>query len=199
MSDHTDSVTPADEPLDEALASVLSDATIEPTADARAEIVDAVIAAGPPPTGGYHLAQMNTARFFHSMDHPDMAGFVEMLDPVNHQADAADGFVWRLVDDDSNNATSITFYDDPLLLVNLSVWEDLDSLRTYVYRTNHGEMVKRRGEWADRMDEAHIVLWWVPAGHRPDVAEADAKLRHLREHGPTADAFTFGQNFPPPS
>ena len=44
----------------------------------------------------------------------------KIWDPMNHQADAAEGFVWRLTDESSNNATSITYYDDPLLLVNLS-------------------------------------------------------------------------------
>ncbi len=147
---------------------------------------------------GFHLAQMNTARFRLPMDHPDMTGFVEMLDPLNNQADAAAGFVWRLTDEGSNNATSITYYDDPLLLVNMSVWTDVQSLRDYVYRTSHKDMVKRRKEWADMMESVHMVLWWVPAGHRPDIAEADAKLNALRQNGPTAEAFTFGHAFPPP-
>lgn len=180
------------------LDPLLNDAAIEPTSELRGQILDAV-ADQEQPASGYHLAQMNTARFRTAMDHPDMAGFVEMLDPVNHQADSAPGFVWRLTDEDSNDATSITFYDDPLLLVNVSVWADVDSLRNYVYRTEHVEMVKRRHEWADAMEEIYIVLWWVPAGHVPDVAEADARLNLLREHGPTQEAFTFAKQFPPPS
>ncbi len=180
------------------LDPLLNAAGLEPPSELRDRILDAV-ADQSEPAAGYHLAQMNTARFRNPMDHPDMVGFVEMLDPVNHQADSASGFVWRLTDEDSNDATSITFYDDPLLLVNVSVWTDLDSLRNYVYRTAHVEMVKRRDEWADAMEEVYIVLWWVPAGHVPDVAEADARLRHLREHGPTPEAFTFAKSFPPPS
>lgn len=183
--------------LSDSLDGALEGATIELSSALRDGILDTVAAKGEPgPT--HHLAQMNIARFRHPMDHPDMAGFVEMLDPVNHQADSAPGFVWRLTDEGSNDATSIEFYDDPLQLVNLSVWADFSSLRNYVYRTEHAAMVKRRHEWADAMESVYIVLWWVPAGHRPGIAEGDAKLTQLREHGPTADAFTFGQAFPAP-
>ena len=180
------------------LDPLLNDATIEFTPQMRAQILDAIADQQEQPVK-YHLAQMNTARFRHPMDHPDMVGFVEMLDPVNHQADSADGFIWRLTDENSNDATSITFYDDPLLLVNMSVWEDVESLRDYVYRTAHFDMVKRREEWADAMEEVYSVMWWVPAGHEPTVAEGDAKLQKVRTDGPTEDAFTFAKRFPPPS
>ncbi len=172
---------------------------VELTETARQRILDAVADDRESPRAKFHLAQMNTARFRHPMDHPDMAGFVEMLDPLNHQADSAPGFLWRLTDEGSNDATSITFYDDPLLLVNMSVWADLQSLRDYVYRTEHAAMVRRRNEWADSLESVHIVMWWVPAGHRPGIAEGDAKLAAIREHGPTPEAFNFGQPFPPPA
>ena len=41
-------------------------------------------------------------------------------------------------------------------------------------------------------------MWWVPAGHVPDVAEARERLAHLRAHGPSPFAFPFGAPFPPP-
>jgi len=202
MSDLNDTTaTPESSDLDPVIEQALDGAVLAPSVDFRAAVLDAVRAEADAPheSPRYHLAQMNTARFLQPMDHPDMVGFVEMLDPINHQADSADGFVWRLTDEASNNATSITYYDDPLLLVNLSVWADLESLRDYVYRTAHVDMVRRRHEWAEAMEDVFIVLWWVPAGHRPDIAEADARLRQLREHGPTAEAFTFGRHFPQPS
>jgi hypothetical protein len=141
---------------------------------------------------------MNIARFRSRMDDPDMSGFVEMLDPINDQADAAPGFVWRLTGEGSNNATDITFYNDPLKLVNMSVWTDVSALRNYVYRTEHATMVKRRNEWADALDSTHLVLWWVPAGHVPDIAEGEARLEMLEANGPTPDAFTFGRPYEPP-
>lgn len=177
--------------------SELSDAQLGLSSGVRGRILDAISTDRPEPTE-YHLAQMNIAKFRLPMDHPDLAGFVEMLDPLNHQADAAPGFIWRLTDEGSNNATSITFYDDPLMLVNMSVWTDLGSLRDYVYRTEHAAMVKRRAEWAVAMESRYLVLWWVPAGHFPDVAEGDARLKLLENNGPTAEAFTFAQSFPPP-
>jgi len=60
-------------------------------------------------------------------------------------------------------------------------------------------MVKRRAEWATAMESRYMVLWWVPAGHRPGVAEADARLKMLDENGPSPDAFTFGRSFPSPT
>ena len=146
----------------------------------------------------HHLAQLNIARFREAMDSPANAGFVAELDPINEIADNADGFIWRL-QDDSGNATSIQFYDDPLQLVNMSVWRDLESLRAFVYRSAHVEIFKRRLEWADPLPDAHQVLWWIPAGHIPDVAEADERLQQLRREGPSPTAFTFASPQPPPT
>jgi len=176
----------------------LTNAAVALPSELRNRILNTVRSEKPDAPGNYQLAQLNIARFRLPMEHPDMVGFVEMLDPINHQADAAQGFVWRLTDEGSNDATSITFYDDPLQLVNLSVWTDLSSLRDYVYRTEHAAMVKRREEWADAMESNHLVLWWVPFGHVPNVAEGDARLTMLQDRGPTPDAFTFGKSFPPP-
>jgi hypothetical protein len=129
------------------------------------------------------------------MDSPLMAGFAARLDPVNAVADAAPGFVWRL-QDESGNATAIRVYDDSLM-VNMSVWKSADALWDFVYATDHLAVMRRRREWFERMD-LFMCLWWVPAGHLPDVAEAEARLDHLRAHGPTAHAFTFKQRFEPP-
>jgi len=84
------------------------------------------------------------------------------------------------------------------VLVNMSVWRDVESLQGYAYKSAHADIMRRRKEWFERMAEAYLVLWWIPAGHRPDVAEATARLDLLRRNGPTADAFTFRQSFPPP-
>jgi len=189
-----DATNATSEELEEALA----DGPLPVPATLRDKILHAVELDVPAANPSFHLAQMNIARFNASMDDPSMAGFVEMLDPINHQADAAPGFVWRLTDEGSNNATSIEFYEDPLLLLNMSVWRDVASLRNYVYRTQHVDMVKRRKEWADAMESNYIVLWWVPMGHTPDIAEGDAKLKLLEANGPTAEAFTFAKPFPAP-
>ncbi|MCX9191424.1 DUF3291 domain-containing protein [Carbonactinospora thermoautotrophica] len=149
-------------------------------------------------TGGrYELAQVNIARLLAPLDDPLLADFVANLDPVNAVADAAEGFVWRLKTED-NNATAIRVFDDDWLIVNMSVWKSVETLVAYVYGPEHRAVLRRRREWFARLDEASTALWWVPAGHRPTVREAEERLLHLREHGPTPYAFTLRETFPPP-
>ena len=82
-------------------------------------------------------------------------------------------------------------------MINLSVWEDLDSLRGYVFRSAHAAVMRRRREWFERFERVYVALWWVPAGHRPSVAEAAARLAHLEQYGPTPFAFSFAEGFGP--
>jgi hypothetical protein len=143
---------------------------------------------------GYELAQVNIARLKAPLDSPQLKDFVDNLDPVNADADAADGFVWRL-QDDTGDATDIAVLGDSWLIINMSVWRDTDALTAYMYQGRHREMLARRREWFERVREAMAVLWWVPAGHRPTVAEAEERLLHLRTHGPTPYAFTLRTSF----
>jgi len=83
-------------------------------------------------------------------------------------------------------------------LVNMSVWRDVESLNKYVYGSVHVEIMRRRKEWFERMQEAYVVLWWVREGHRPTMLEAIARLEFLRKNGPTEEAFTFRHAFLPP-
>ncbi len=80
----------------------------------------------------------------------------------------------------------------------MSVWASLEELRAFAYDTRHVDVLRRRREWFERHAEAHLVLWWVPVGHRPTTAEAIERLEHLRAHGPTVEAFTFRVPFGPP-
>ncbi|MBX9394154.1 DUF3291 domain-containing protein [Streptomyces sp. TRM72054] len=146
----------------------------------------------------YELAQVNIARLKAPLDSPQLKDFVDNLDPVNADADAADGFVWRL-QSDSGNATDVPFFGDDWLIVNMTVWRDANALTAYMYQGRHREMLARRREWFERLQEAVTALWWVPAGHRPTVAEAEARLLHLRTNGPTPYAFTLRTQFPPGS
>jgi len=146
---------------------------------------------------GYHLAQVNIARSRAPIDSPVMADFVALLDPVNAIADASPGFVWRLQTEDGN-ATSLHVFGDAGLLVNMSVWEDVESLRRFVYETSHLEVFRRRREWFEKMVEAYLALWWIPAGTLPTVGEAEDRITHLRAHGPSEHAFTLKATFPTP-
>jgi hypothetical protein len=145
----------------------------------------------------YELAQLNIGVIKGPMDSPLMADFANNLERINAVADASPGFVWRL-QTEAGDATAIRPFDDPNLLVNMSVWRDVASLNTYVYSSAHVEIMRRRREFFERMDAAFLVLWWVPRGHRPTVDEAMARLEMLRAQGPGAMAFTFRHAFPPP-
>ena len=145
-----------------------------------------------------HLAQLNIALARAPLEAPLMQEFVERLEPVNAAADASPGFVWRLQTDDGD-ATGIRAFGDDRLIVNMSVWESLEALRAFVYSNRrHLDAMRRRREWFERLGEMYLVLWWVPAGHLPGVAEAEERLELLRRIGPSADAFTFRRSFPPP-
>lgn len=147
---------------------------------------------------GYHIAQINIARFMLPKDHPDNAGFMNALDGVNALADSAPGFVWRLVGEGNDAIDIDAVPDDPRLAVNMSVWDDVEALGAFVYRNSeHLAIMRRRREWLEQM-AVYQALWWVPAGQVPSVAEGLGKLALLAQHGPTAEAFTFKQTFPAP-
>ena len=147
---------------------------------------------------GYHLAQVNIARFRRPKDDPANADFMDALDPVNAAAEAAPGFVWRLTGDGNDAVDIDVIPGDPNLVVNMSVWLDVDSLGSYVYRNGqHLAIMRRRKEWMEHID-VYQALWWVPAGHVPSVAEGLAAIDQLAARGPTESAFTFRKTFPAP-
>ena len=144
----------------------------------------------------YVLAQLNIAHLAASIDSPELAEFVDNLDPMNALAEASPGFIWRLQTDDGNATALRPFGDD--YIVNLSVWRDVESLFDYVYRSAHTPFLGRRKAWFKHMREPYTVLWWVPRGHHPDPSEAQRRLMQLRTEGPTQEAFTFKCRFPAP-
>lgn len=146
---------------------------------------------------GFHVAQFNVGRIVAPLDSPQLADFVSRLAPINALADRAPGFVWRL-QDDSGDATGYRPYGDDTVLVNLSVWESVEALWDFTYRTAHLEAMRHRRKWFARMVEPHLVLWWIPAGHIPTVEEAMDRLARLRAHGPGPEAFTFKDRYPAP-
>jgi hypothetical protein len=142
----------------------------------------------------FHLAQVNIGRVRGPMDSEIMYGFASRLAEINALADNAPGFIWRLQSDDGD-ATSIHVYDDDMLLINMSVWESIDALFEYTYRSDHVQLLRGRAEWFERLESHHMAMWWVPEGHIPTPQEAKARLEHLDAHGPTPHAFMFKQRF----
>jgi hypothetical protein len=145
----------------------------------------------------WHIAQMNVATARFPLDHPGMAEFMSRLDEVNALAEHSPGFLWRL-QSDQGNATDIKVGDDPKFIVNMSVWQSVELLFDFAYKSAHRLVMAKRRDWFEPPVNAYQVLWWVPAGAFPTVEEGLARLRHLQEHGPTAHAFSFKHKFPPP-
>lgn len=145
----------------------------------------------------WHIAQMNVATALYALDDPRIAEFIGLLDEVNALADNSPGFVWRL-QSESGNATDIQATDDPRFIVNMSVWENVEALFDFAYKSSHRLVTAKRRQWFAPPKSAYQVLWWVRAGTQPSVQEGLDRLRMLDAQGPTASAFTFKTKFPPP-
>lgn len=139
----------------------------------------------------YHIAQINIGRVKGPVEDPVMAGFMTRLDDLNALADRSPGFVWRLQTSEGNATYFRPYEHDDRILLNMSVWETIDALRHYVYKTAHAEMLRHREEWFEKFAGIYLALWWVPAGHIPGIDEAKKRLAHLDQYGPTQFAFTF--------
>jgi hypothetical protein len=136
----------------------------------------------------FHIAELNAATSRYDQEDPRFADFVNNLDRVNAVAERSQGFVWRLKDD-AGSAMAIRGSDDPRFFVNLSVWETVEDLARFVFATVHQKIYARREEWFPRAGVPTFVMWPVPAGTRPTLEEAMARLQKLREDGPSEDAF----------
>ena len=141
-----------------------------------------------------HIVQANLARMRAPLEDPLMEGFVAQLEPLNALADASPGFVWRL-QTEAGDATEIDVFGDELVLFNMSVWESIEALESYVYKSRHVNAVRDRSQWFEKPDKSPFVLWWVDEGHIPSIEEGKAKLEKLWQDGPTPEAFTFRNRF----
>jgi hypothetical protein len=146
----------------------------------------------------FHLAQVNIGIAKGEMDREVMKVFADNLDPINAIAESSKGFVWRLKDD-GGNATDISFSDNPNELVNMSVWESVETLKHFMFKTHHIDFLKRKKEWFETPTQATYVLWWIPAGHFPTIEEAKQKLALIRQNSETVEAFSFKKVFAAPS
>ncbi|MDJ0813164.1 MAG: DUF3291 domain-containing protein [Woeseiaceae bacterium] len=142
-----------------------------------------------------HLATANAATILTSYEDPSMADFVAQLDDVNASADVAEGFVWRLIEDEADAAEIARIFASDRTLFNMSVWESVETLRAWVYSGQHLAVVQRRAEWFEKSTRSPLVLWWIEEGHIPTIAEAKQRFDMLWDNGPTTDAFTFATRF----
>lgn len=143
-----------------------------------------------------YLAQVNIAKMKAPIDSPIMADFVNNLDRINSLAEQSEGFIWRLKDE-NDNATAIKVFDNDYLIINMSVWKNTALLKNYVYKSMHVEILKRKKEWFEKMEQMHMALWYVEKNAFPSPLEAKEKLEYLRVNGESPRAFTFKSNFLP--
>ncbi|KPA23043.1 hypothetical protein shim_13360 [Shimia sp. SK013] len=142
-------------------------------------------------TDRYHLAELNVARLIAPTDDPRVAEFMDNLDRINGLGKRMPGFVWMMEGsgEPGTGNTESAIANDPQYISNLTVWEDVQSLDTFVFNTVHKQFFDRRAEWFEVLGEMHLVMWWVPEGHEPTLDEALARLDDLRGNGPSERAF----------
>ena len=136
-----------------------------------------------------HLAELNISKWKIDPDADPVArGFLDNIERINGLAERSDGFVWRLKDENRDEAGN-TPIGGPLVLVTLSVWEDAHKLEHFVWNTVHKRIYQQKHKWFELMDSHHFAMWWVDEGHRPTLEEAKQRLDHLDEHGDSDFAF----------
>ncbi len=146
----------------------------------------------------HQLAQINIARLIAPIDDPQIVEFVLQLDHINQLADNSAGFIWRLKSE-QGNATDLAYNDDPFIIVNMSVWESIEALKDFTYRSQHLNVFRDRKKWFEKMAKPHYCLWWIPAGHTPTVEEGKMRLEMYQKLGSTPEAFWFSEWYPAPA
>jgi len=136
----------------------------------------------------YRIAQINIAHLNAPKGDELVAEFFENVPRINELAESSEGFIWRFDGD----------YPEPMVAFNMSVWESIELLSQFVYRSAHVGVLRRKEEWVKPIESAYSALWWIEKGHIPSVEEGLAKLTLLDELGDTSNSFTFANRFPPP-
>lgn len=144
----------------------------------------------------YNLAQINITSMKYDLNSPEMKDFVDNLDIVNTNAENSPGFVWRMKDEYGAN-TSLRVFGHKIL-VNISMWEDVQSLRRFIASPLHASIMKRKKEWFDGVNGSHLALWWSEDGIFPTAEEAKKRLNYINQNGPTPYCFNFKETYPKP-
>ena len=140
---------------------------------------------------GHYLAELNIGRLLAPTDDPRVAEFMGALDRVNGLGKRMPGFVWMMEGSGAPGTgnTDAKLDGDPQFVSNLTVWENVETLENFVWNTVHRAFYERRAEWFEVLEKMHFVMWWVPAGHKPTLDEALARLAHKDSDGDSDYAF----------
>lgn len=139
-----------------------------------------------------HLAEFNFGTLRYPWGDPRLAGFENALDQVNVIAARSPGFVWRMPDaamEAAQEDPTGPLADRPNTASTLSVWQGAAPLYQFVTKTLHAKIMAGRTAWFVPGDSGFLVCWWVPEGHRPDVAEGMVRWRMVQNAGDSQEAF----------
>ena len=138
-----------------------------------------------------NLAELKIGRLVAPTDDPRVVEFMNNLDNINGLGKRMPRFVWMMEGsgEPGTGNTETKIDGGPQFVTNLTVWEDLPSLETFVFKTLHAKFMDRKTEWFEVLTQQHFVMWWVEEGHRPSLDEALERLHYRKEHGNTQDAF----------
>jgi heme-degrading monooxygenase HmoA len=142
-----------------------------------------------------HLAHFNWSALIAppGIDDPRIAEFETAAPKVNALVERSPGFVWRH-GDEAADARSIgwpLFTENPNVIASFSVWERPEDLRAFVYKTVHGAFYRRAEEWFEPGQGPTYLLWYIPRGHIPTIAEARARVDRYLSEGAGPEAFDF--------
>lgn len=139
----------------------------------------------------YGIAHISLLHLKYSLDDPRMRTLLKNLNRINQIASLSHGFIWRL-----ENEKGYTILDDNnSIMVNLSVWADIDDLLNFTYRSEHMDLFRRKNDWIQPYDKENYVLWWINRTDIPSVEIGLKRFKFLSIHGNTPFAFTFQSQF----
>ncbi|MEZ2414772.1 DUF3291 domain-containing protein [Muriicola sp. E247] len=140
----------------------------------------------------YYFAQVNIAKARYPLEDPKMADFVNNTTRINVIAEKSPGFIWRWVEEPDSDAAEV--FGDPALVVNMSIWESREALMEFTYHSPHVEIYKRKNEWFEKLNSAHMVCFYTKE-KEITLQEAKRHLDHLNKMGETPLAFSFRSSF----
>lgn len=144
----------------------------------------------------FHLAQVNISKLLEPIGSTLLADFVAQLDEINALAEQSKGFVWRLKGD-NENATALRVFEDDMIIINMSVWESIEDLKEFAFKTAHASVMRGRNKWFEKPTKAMLALWWIPENEIPTAQDAKERLESINKNGSTPFAFTFKDVFLP--
>lgn len=144
----------------------------------------------------FHLAQVNISKLLEPIDSLLLSDFVAQLGEINALAEQSKGFVWRLKGD-NENATALRVFEDDMIIINMSVWETIEDLKDFIFKTAHAHVMRGRNQWFEKSKEAMLALWWIPENEKPTPQDAKERLASINKNGSTPFAFTFKDVFLP--